>query len=61
MLQYGYYLIPQYHLGASWVAYWNKFGRPQTPPKYALGLPDTWWVDTGAEKTIQQKQGEGAK
>jgi len=60
VLQYGYYLIPQYHLASYWVAYWNKFRHPETPPKYALGL-ETWWVDTGAEKTIEQKQGEGAK
>jgi len=60
VLQYGYYLIPQYHLGDYWVAYWNKFGHPQTAPKYSLGL-ETWWVDTGAEKSIEQKQGEGQK
>ena len=61
VLQYGYYLIPQYHLGAYWVAYWDKFHHPQTSPKYGLGIPDTWWVDTGAEKAIEQKQGEGKK
>jgi microcin C transport system substrate-binding protein len=60
VLQYGYYLVPQYHLGAYWVAYWNKFQHPQVAPKYAFGI-DTWWVDTGAEKTIEQKQGEGKK
>ena len=60
VLQYGDYLIPQYHLGAYWVAYWNKFQHPQVAPKYAFGI-DTWWVDTGAEKTIEQKQGEGKK
>jgi microcin C transport system substrate-binding protein len=60
VLQYGYYLIPQYHLAAYWVAYWNKFRHPQTAPKYALGL-ETWWVDPGAAQTIEQKQGEGKK
>jgi microcin C transport system substrate-binding protein len=60
VLQYGYYLVPQYHLGDYWFAYWNKFRHPDTAPKYAPGL-DTWWVDTGAEKTIEQKQGEGKK
>jgi microcin C transport system substrate-binding protein len=60
VLQYGYYLVPQYHLGKFWVAYWDKFRRPGRPPKYAPGF-DTWWVDTGAEKTIEQKQGEGKK
>ena len=60
VLQYGYYLVPQYHLGKFWVAYWDKFRRPGRPPKYAPGF-DTWWVDTGAEKTIGQKQDEGKK
>src|SRR6185312_9431421 len=25
VLQHGYYVIPQFHLGAYWVAYWDKF------------------------------------
>jgi len=57
VLQYGYYLIPQYHLAAYWVAYWDKFRHPATTPKYAPGL-ETWWVDPGAETAIQQKQGK---
>jgi microcin C transport system substrate-binding protein len=57
VLQYGYYLIPQYHLPVYWVAYWDKYRRPQTAPKYALGL-ETWWVDPTAEKTIENKKGE---
>ena len=57
VLLYGYYLIPQYHLGATWVAYWNKFHHPQVAPKYALGL-ETWWVDQGAEQTIETKKKE---
>ena len=39
------------------MAYWDKFRRPGRL-KYAPGF-DTWWVDTGAEKTIGQKQDEG--
>ena len=42
----GYYLIPQFHVAAFRVAYWNKFGRPAVSPKYELGF-DTWWVDPG--------------
>jgi microcin C transport system substrate-binding protein len=60
VLQYGYYLVPQFHLGAYWVAYWDKFRRPEIAPKYGLGL-DTWWVDTTAEQTIGTKQGEAEK
>jgi microcin C transport system substrate-binding protein len=60
VLQYGYYVIPQFHLGAFWVAYWDKFRRPEISPKYAVGF-DTWWVDPGAEKSVEAKKGEAAK
>ncbi|MGH7014936.1 MAG: extracellular solute-binding protein [Stellaceae bacterium] len=40
----GYYVIPNWYLGHFRVAYWNKFGRPQTNPPYALAL-NTWWYD----------------
>ena len=60
VLQYGYYVIPQYHLAAFRVAYWDKFRRPAVSPKYAVGL-DTWWVDPGAEKSVEAKKGEAAK
>jgi microcin C transport system substrate-binding protein len=56
VLQYGYYLIPQFHLGAFWIAYWDKFGRPQVTPRYGVGL-DTWWVDPAAEKALAAKRG----
>lgn len=60
VLQYGYYVIPNFHLAASRVAYWDKFRRPAVPPKYAVGL-DTWWVDPGAEKSVEAKKGEVTK
>jgi len=60
VLQYGYYVIPNFHLSAFWVAYWDKFRRPEISPKYGIGL-DTWWVDPKAEQTIEEKKGEVAK
>ena len=55
VLQYGYYVIPNFHLAAFRVAYWDKFRRPAISPKYALGL-DTWWVDPSAEKSVEAKK-----
>jgi microcin C transport system substrate-binding protein len=60
VLQYGYYLIPQYHLAAYWLAYWDKYRRPALAPKYTPGL-DTWWVDQTAEQAIKAKQTEAPK
>jgi len=44
VLLWGYYLIPQFHITAFRVAYWDRFGRPARAPKYDLGF-DTWWID----------------
>jgi microcin C transport system substrate-binding protein len=60
VLQYGYYVIPHYHVAAFRVAYWDKFRRPAISPKYAVGL-DTWWVDPQAEKSVEAKKGEVTK
>jgi microcin C transport system substrate-binding protein len=60
VLQYGYYLIPNFHNTAFWVAYWNKFRRPPVSPKYGIGL-DTWWVDPQAEQAIEAKKGAAKK
>ncbi len=43
VLQWNHYVIPQYHINAYRVAYWDKFAMPKTAPRYALGF-DTWWV-----------------
>jgi len=42
VLQWGYYVIPNYHTDQWRIAWWNKFGRPKTPPLYDIGLM-TWW------------------
>lgn len=43
VLLWGHYVIPQWHIRSYRVAYWDKFDRPKTSPKYNLGF-DTWWV-----------------
>lgn len=44
VLQWNFFVIPQWHISQFRVATWNKFARPSVRPKYALGL-DTWWID----------------
>jgi microcin C transport system substrate-binding protein len=60
VLQYGYFVVPQFHLGAFWVAHWDKFRRPEIVPKYGLGL-DTWWIDPKAEQSVEAKKEEATK
>jgi len=44
VLLWEHIVIPQWHIAKYRVAYWNKFSRPQTIPRYSLGF-DTWWID----------------
>jgi microcin C transport system substrate-binding protein len=41
----GRYWIPQWYNPAFRIAYWDVFGHPATKPRYARGIPETWWYD----------------
>jgi microcin C transport system substrate-binding protein len=62
----GRYWIPHWYKASHWVAYWDVFGRPATKPRYARGIPETWWyepnktanigepIEAGGEKSIRR-------
>jgi microcin C transport system substrate-binding protein len=41
----GRYWIPQWYNPAHRIAYWDMFGHPAAKPRYARGIPETWWYD----------------
>jgi microcin C transport system substrate-binding protein len=41
----GRYWIPQWNKASHWISYWDVFGRPPEKPRYARGIPETWWYD----------------
>jgi microcin C transport system substrate-binding protein len=43
-LLWSWYVVPQWHLQSVWVAYWDRFGRPDKPVRTGLDF-DSWWVD----------------
>ena len=45
VLRAGHYWVPHWYKGSNSVAYWEKFSRPETKPKYDRGILDTWWFD----------------
>ncbi|WP_036759852.1 extracellular solute-binding protein [Photobacterium halotolerans] len=55
VLQWNFFVIPQWHLSKFRVATWDKFDRPAVRPKYALGV-DTWWVDTAKAVKLPEKR-----
>ncbi|WP_095077144.1 extracellular solute-binding protein [Pseudomonas sp. Irchel s3h17] len=52
VLQWGYYVIPNWHIKTWRVAYWNHIGHPQVPPAYDVGI-NTWWVKPDAKPAIE--------
>ena len=54
VLQWGFYVIPQYYLGGDRMAYWDVFGRPEEVPLKGTSVM-TWWIDP--EKSRQLKKG----
>jgi microcin C transport system substrate-binding protein len=60
LLLWGYYVIPHWHLRQYRVAYWDKFGRPEISPKYALGF-ETWWIDSAKEVDLKRRRSNTGK
>ena len=48
------YLIPNWHLRSWWLAWWDKFGRPERAPRFGLGFPASWWVDPARERALAE-------
>ncbi len=44
VLQWGHWVIPQWHLPYDRLAYWDKFGHPTIIPAQGVQL-DAWWID----------------
>ncbi|MGO2714225.1 extracellular solute-binding protein [Pseudomonas helleri] len=56
VLQWGYYMIPNYYSIGTPTVYQNRFGRPAIEPKFDEGL-DTWWeVSKTAQTNAQLKE-----
>jgi len=56
VLQWGHWVIPQWHIAYDRLAYWDKFGRPSVTPAQGLQF-NTWWFDPQkAAKFASQKR-----
>ncbi len=47
VLLYGEYLVPNWYINVHRVAYWNKFGIPETQPLYydpVSWMLKAWWI-----------------
>ncbi len=60
VLRAGHYAVPHWHKQSYWVAYWDRFGFPDTQPPYDFGLANsiqfqpTWWVDPAKDAQLAE-------
>ncbi|MBX2869605.1 MAG: extracellular solute-binding protein [Acidiferrobacterales bacterium] len=54
VLLWNHYAVPSYFNDESWIAYWNRFGRPEKLPVYAIGFPGTWWIDPEKDTALKR-------
>jgi microcin C transport system substrate-binding protein len=54
VIRTGRYWVPHWYKASHWLAYWDVFGKPSTKPRYARGIPETWWYDPEKAAKIDQ-------
>ena len=57
VLLWHHYVVPQYYSTEFWIAYWNKFGRPEKLAKYQPRGLSPWWIDPEKEKALRSLTG----
>ena len=56
VLRAGYYWVPHWYKASHNLAYWNKFSRPETNPKYERSVIDTWWYDKDKAERLKSSK-----
>lgn len=54
LIRAGRYWVPHWNKASHWIAYWDQFARPKTKPRYARGVPETWWLDREKAAKLDQ-------
>jgi microcin C transport system substrate-binding protein len=56
VIRSGRYWVPHWYKASHWIAYWDVFDRPaQGKPKYARGIPETWWYDPAKAAQLERR------
>ena len=54
VLLWNHYVVPQWYAPYSRIAYWDRFGAPETLPSQSVGFPDIWWWNEDAAKKLAE-------
>jgi microcin C transport system substrate-binding protein len=55
VLRAGHYWVPHWYKASHTIAYWDKFSRPGTKPRFDRGILDTWWYDDAKAAKLAAK------
>ncbi len=62
VLQWNYYLVPNFTQTAFRIAYWDKFGMPEKRPDPLYGFgSSSWWVDSAKEQALAGRKSAEAQ
>jgi microcin C transport system substrate-binding protein len=55
VIRAGRHWVPHWYKPNHWIASWDVFGHPPvTRPRYARGVPETWWHDAEKAKKLER-------
>lgn len=60
VLMWEHYLLRGWGSGGQWLAWWDKFGRPDRHPRYSDGFSETWWFDAERAANLQARGASAA-
>lgn len=60
VLQWGHWVIPQWHVPYDRIVFWDKFGRPATTPERGVQF-DTWWIDSEKAARLDAGRRRGSR
>lgn len=55
VLLWHHFVIPNWHLRTQRLLYWDKFSRPEEPPKFGTTY-EIWWFDPAKAARLEQRQ-----
>ena len=55
VLQWGHYVVPNWHLSRDRIAYWDRFGMPDVVPDEGVQL-DAWWWDAARAAALDARK-----
>ena len=57
VLLWNAYVVPQWYRAADWIATWDVFGIPSTPPSQNVSAIRTWWIDPARQTAVDAARG----